>query len=509
VNITKQFKRQLPRNSVFQVLAFGTQVVIGIWLVPYLIRHLGTAAYGLIPVAGMLTQYVSLISQSISGAVNRFLTIALQKDDISEANRIFNTAFFSYLALGILQIPIFSVTIYYANSIIRIPAELYNDAIILLALSAAAFVINIVASVFGVTIYANNRLDISRSLDMSRNFFRLLGIMGIFIVFSPALRFVGYVDITISLVLLVVQVLISKRLEPKLRLCFKNFDWRKIRKIMGMGIWILINNVGSLLFLRIDVWVCNRFVNPEAAGEYAAVLQWSTLIRHGGILMSAVVAPMIMIYYARSNIEHMLYLSKVSVRILSLVMAVPIAVICVLSSSLLKIWLGSSFLHLAPLMVIMLCHLAINVGVLPLFNLQIAMNKVKVPAMVTLVMGVLNLFLAITFVLYFNWGIYGVAFAGAIVLTAKNALFTPVYAAKILLVPWYTFVNPCLTGFGLLIGLMIFGYALNLFIVTITWLKLTVLFMAMCSIGLTAAWFILPKNDRKLIYSLLPAKRIN
>ena len=94
---------------------------IGIWLVPYLVRHLGTAAYGLIPIAGMLTEYVSLISQSISSAVNRFLTIALQQDDVKEANRVFSTAFFSYLAIGLLQIPFLMIVIYYAGSIISIP----------------------------------------------------------------------------------------------------------------------------------------------------------------------------------------------------------------------------------------------------------------------------------------------------------------------------------------------------------------------------------------------------
>ena len=113
---TTQFKRQLPCNSFFQVLSFVTHVAIGIWLVPYLLGHLGRSAYGLIPIAGMMTQYVALISYSISSAVNRFLTIALQQHATDEANRIFNTAFFSYLAIGLLQIPVFLLVIGYANN---------------------------------------------------------------------------------------------------------------------------------------------------------------------------------------------------------------------------------------------------------------------------------------------------------------------------------------------------------------------------------------------------------
>ena len=502
MDTTKQFKKQLPRNSFFQVLSFCTQVGVGIWLVPYLIHHLGTAAYGLIPIAGMLTQYVSLISQSISSAVNRFLTIALQQDDIEEANRIFSTAFFSYLVIGLVQVPLFAVLIYYAGSIVSIPAELYKDAIILLTCSAGTFVVNLVASVFGVPMYANNRLDISRSIDISRYLLRVIGIATLFVAFGPALRYVGYVYLTISLFLCVTQVIVAKRLAPGLRLELRHYDRGKIRPLMGMGGWLLVNQVGALLFTQMDVWVCNRFVGPEAAGEYAAVLQWPTLIRHGGAIISSVVAPMIMIYYARSEIKHLLRLGKVSVRVLSLVLAVSIAVMCVFSSALLNLWLGESFTGLAPLMVIMLCHLVINVGAIPLLNIQVAMNKVRVPALVTLFMGILNLLLAISFVKYLHWGIYGVAIAGAIVLTAKNALFTPVYAARILREPWHTFVRPYLSALGLVIGLTTIGFVINDYAVPETWLRLALISLCMGSIGLAAAWFILPKSDRRVVVTL-------
>ena len=503
MDTTKQFKKQLPRNSFFQVLSFCTQVAVGIWLVPYLVHRLGTAAYGLIPIAGMLTQYVSLISQSISSAVNRFLTIALQQDDIEEANRIFSTAFFSYLVIGLLQIPFFAVLIYYAGSIVSIPAELYKDAIILLTCSAGTFVVNLVASVFGVPMYANNRLDISRSIDISRYLLLVIGIATFFVAFGPALRYVGYVYLAISLLLCGVQVVVAKRLSPGLRLGLRHYDRGKIRPLMGMGGWLIVNQVGALLFLQMDVWVCNRFVGPEAAGEYAAVLQWPTLIRHGGAIISSVVAPMIMIYYARSEIEHLLRLGKVSVRVLSLVLTIPIAVMCVFSPALLRLWLGEAFTSLAPLMVIMLCHLIVNVGVIPLFNIQVAMNRVRVPALVTLFMGILNLLLAISFVRYFNWGIYGVAIAGAIVLTAKNALFTPVYAARILREPWHTFLRPYLSALGLLIGLMATGYVLMLYEVPKSWLHLILLSLGIGTIGLAAAWFNLPKSDRRVIVTLI------
>jgi membrane protein EpsK len=79
MDTTTQFKRQLPRNLLLQVLSFGTSIAVGILLTPYLVSHLGRAAYGLIPLAGVMTQYVSMVTYSISSATGRFLTLALQE----------------------------------------------------------------------------------------------------------------------------------------------------------------------------------------------------------------------------------------------------------------------------------------------------------------------------------------------------------------------------------------------------------------------------------------------
>lgn len=275
---------------------------------------------------------------------------------------------------------------------------------------------------------------------------------------------------------------------------------------MGMGGWLLVNYMGFLLFLKIDIWICNRFISAEAAGEYAAVLQWSSLIRQSGLILAGVTGPMIMIYYARSEVDRMIRLAQVSVRVLCLLLGIPIAILSVFSSSILTLWLGDSFAHLAPLMVLMLCHLTINVGVLPLIAVRKALNKVKVPALVSVAVGSVNLLLAILFTTYLNWGIYGVAVAGALTLTFLNAFWTPVHIAFILRQPWHTFLRAQVSGLFLLIVLIILGVGMRNFFPAESWPQLVTASMLMALTGLAAAWLILPLQDRNLILQLLPKK---
>ena len=110
---------------------------------------------------------------------------------------------------------------------------------------------------------------------------------------------------------------------------------------------------------------------------------------------------------------------------------------CGFSEPLLRLYPGPEFSGFGPLLFLMAAHLCINVAVLPLLGLQLAANRVKTLALVTIVMGLANLGLALLLAGPAGWGLYGIAAAGAIMLTAKNVCFTPPTQRN----PWQTMVQ--------------------------------------------------------------------
>jgi membrane protein EpsK len=119
-------------------------------------------------------------------------------------------------------------------------------------------------------------------------------------------------------------------------------------------------------------------------------------------------------------------------------------------------------------------------------------------------MGVLNLILAIVLATFFGWGVYGVAIAGAVVLTAKNALFTPIYAAIITGQSWYVFIKSLVPGLALLAALTGFGYIPNYYLRPMSWATLVLLSLAVVALGLIGVWVLLSTRDRRLIIDLVP-----
>ena len=442
----RRFAAQLPRNLAANIAYFLVNIVIGVLLVPYFINTLGVAAYGIIPLATSITGYVAIVVQSLNTAVSRFLTVDLQRGDYAAANRTFNTALVGLTVVILLMIPVILVVAYFAPSIFHVPAGQETGAILLFLGVSAAFLIRSWSGNFTVQLFAYNRLDLQNLVNLTNLIVQTGLIVLLFTLLGPDLGLVGGAYLAGAIVASGVAIVLARRVCPYLRISIRSFDRRRVRDLCGMGWWVVINQIGSLLFLQIDLIVVNLLFGATSAGGCAIALQWVILLRAVAGVLSGVLTPTILSCYARKQTETLIRVTKSAVKLMGLAIALPIGLVCGLGPYLLTVWVGEEFAFLAPLMVLLTVHLAVNLAVQPLFPINVAYNRVRVPGIVTFFMGIGNFGLAVALPLLTGLGYYGVALAGAIVLTLKNAFFTPWYATRVLGVGAHTFTRSMLPG---------------------------------------------------------------
>jgi len=434
-------KKQLPKNLIMNLLSFLTNTLIGLWIIPYLVKNIGVSAYGLVPLAMFFSAYINIIIQSLNSAINRFLLIAIQKDDTLEANRVFNTSLIIMLLFIALQSIIMSIVIINLSYIINIPIGLERDAFWLFLLTFIGFSISLLRGVFATTLFAYNRLDILRLIDIIQIISRALIIILLFSIDTPQLLYVGVANILASIIIFSLTLYHSRKINKNLKVNFTLFDTKYVKELSKMSIWVLINQIGSLLFLKMDLFVANKFLGTSMAGEYAIILQWNTLIRVFAGLLSGVITPITMIFYAKDKREDMIKMVKVAFKLMAIGMSIIIGEVTALAGDILSIWMGEEFRYLEYLMIFSLIPLIINLSVYPLFAIQTAYNRVKTPAIVTLILGVANFLLAIVLVKWTTLGLYGIVLASATILTLKNSIFTPIYASHLLKIPLLSFTK--------------------------------------------------------------------
>ena len=165
------------------------------------------------------------------------------------------------------------------------------------------------------------------------------------------------------------------------------------------------------------------------------------------------------------------------------------------------------FILLKGKRVLLTAHLAVNMSVLPLFSVNVAHNRVRIPGLVTILLGTANLILAVVIPLVTGWGYYGVAVAGVIILTFRHTLFVPWYAARILNIPMSSYLRSLVSG--AFAALLIGGAAAGIAVVT-TLPLLSTLIIAGTVIsliyGIIVLGFGLTPFEKQLFESYLPPR---
>jgi len=505
--INQRFAAQLPGNLISNIVFFLVNVFIGILLVPYFISTLGVAAYGLIPLATSLMSYVSIITDSLNVAVSRFLTVDLQKQDYLKANKTFNTALFGLSGIIALLIPFSMLISYYAPKIFNVPAGEEFEVIILFLGVSIAVLFRSWSSNFTVSLFAHNRLDLLNFLNIMGVLVQVFIIVILFTTISPQLGYIGFAYLISSIAFLFGAIILSKRINPHLHIDIRDFDRSRLTDLIYMGWWTVVNNIGSLLFLEIDLIVVNLLFGATVAGEYAVVFLWAMLIRAIAGTLAGVLNPMILTYYAKEKFDKIIQVSKSAVKGLGLFIALPIGLICGFAPQILTLWVGPQFAYLAPLMWVLILPLVINLCVLPLFAINVAFNKVRIPGIITLFMGVGNVILAFSLPLLLGWSYYGVAIAGAIMLTLKNTFFTPWYATKIMYISRNTYTKSMVLG--IFATLIIAGFSAiigKIFIIS-SLISLTIFGGIISIVYLIVIWYIgLNQFEREIFINYIPKK---
>lgn len=501
----RRFLANVSSNAAY----IAAQTIATLWMTPFIIGEMGMAAFGVISLVHVVTSYFSIVTTALDSAVSRFLAIDLSKHDHGAANRTFNTALIGTLAVMAALSPIVMLVALAFPSIFAVPAGWETDSTWLFASSAAAFFITVVGGIFAVSPFVYSRFVWINGVNLFGLALRVALVAILFSVLPAQLWYAGVALLAGAAVCLAGHVGLWRRLTPELHMRRSAFDIARMRMMLSMSGWLMVNMIGAMLLGRVDLIVVNAYYGTAITGGYAAVAQLALLLEYLVNAAAVVIRPVVLAKYALGDFDGLQVVAAQSVRLLGLALALPVGLLCGFSRPLLTFWLGSSFSYLASLLVVLAVHQALNLSVRPLLHVQNAYDRVKWPGTVTLISGVAGLVLAIAFAQWGRWGYLGVASAIAIVWTAKNGLYMPVYTAFIMGLRWWSYF-PCLVpGIVGTISVGATAYALVQVSMPDSILTLAASALAVSSAYAVFAWLILMNSsDQQLIRGVVARESV-
>jgi membrane protein EpsK len=475
-------------NLVANVAGHGTSMLAGLFFTSYLVRTLGIDGYALVPLATAMSAFMAPLTAALNAAAARDLTMALANDDAEGASVAFNSAMAGTLLLTLGMAACALPVALFPEWFFRIPAGLEGSARGLLTMSVAGYLLTTAASPFEMATYARNRFDLRSGIAVGGTLFRIGTTFAAIELLGADPRHVGLGMFASSAFAAAMSWVASRRLLPTARLRLGDVSAGALRRFLRTGGWTLVLQIGTVLFLSVDVVLVNRVIGPREAGYYALAITWTNVLFTLATIMGGVFGPEVLAAWARRDLDAFVERSRRAVRVVALLIPLPIALVAGFSASLLRVWQGPDFEHLAPLLAGLTLPLLLALPYNPLNAVFMATDSMRLPATTQLGAGVVKLALAYVLMAWTGLGVYGMALAGMLLMVARGTLFTAGYAARLCERPTWAFLGEAVRGCVLGALVTALAWVVSERVAPVTWAGLAAAGAGVAAVYAGLAW---------------------
>lgn len=268
-------KHQSLNIRLGAILAYanvGVSVIVNIFFVPFLLKNVGDAQYGLYSFATSMTSMLTVLSFGMTSAYTRFATIARKEageNGLKKINSVFFLFFLfaSFIALivgGVILLLMFSGVI---------PLSSYSDSqktiiFILFSLSLTNVFVNFISYIFTLNINLNLRYIWARSITlMSTLAIPLISLP--LISATQSITVYCAINLLVNIVALLLNVLFCiKFLRFKFDRKISKSDLRIFKRILFFSFYVFLVSIVTQIDAQTDKILLGFFADAETVAIY-------------------------------------------------------------------------------------------------------------------------------------------------------------------------------------------------------------------------------------------------
>lgn len=421
---------QLLKNFISNVLSLIVSVGTGLVIPALVVRYMDVSAYGLIQISLTLTLYFSIFLNSINEVLVKDLAVNLEKSNSLGLERVLSTTFFLLLLISVI---LFLVGIYIsvnATIFFDIPHEYSTTAKYLFLGSFVSFLLIIMTNYYMAVAYARNRLDYCQVVIIGRNILRFC-LISATVFWLSSLTAIGVSFVVAALAGLLASLLYYRKHFGQISISINKIDRLFFDRLLRLSGWIVLNQVGVIVFSYLDVILINILLGSDVAGQYALLLQWRVLIYTILGTMVQLFYPMFLQYFARGDYQGLNAFFFLGLKLVLIFGGLITGGIYLGASEILRYWVGEEFIFLADLMRVVVSHWFVFSAFVLFNSLYLVYSKIKLIAVVNFLFGIVYFVFVYLSIVLFDAGLWGVGYTSLIVLSLRNFVVVPILSTRV------------------------------------------------------------------------------
>lgn len=426
------------KKKVFIVMAasgaaFAINYLINFFLTPFITKNLGTDAYGYVTLAKTIASYAVIITTALNSYAARFITIEYHKEDYEKANVYFNSVFFADLFIGGALLVFAILFSGIATFLLNVPEQLRNDVKKLIVLVFLNLFISTGGTVFQAASYIKNKLDVANVIKGISYIVEAAILLALYTSLTPQVYYVGIALCVATIVIVVSNIIITQRYTENLKIDIKKYRYDAVKELVISGIWNSLNSLGNVLNSGLDLLVCTVMLTPVAMGQVSIAKSINSIFTGLYSMAATPFHPLFLKKYACGDKNGLIDQLVFSMKISGLVSNLAFAGFCALGKVYYKLWIPDQDIELIyVLSVISVLSGVLDGAITPLFYIYTLTVKNKIPCLITITGGVLNVLGMYVLVKYTDMGVYSIVITTAIIMLFIEGVTNPIYMSKCL-----------------------------------------------------------------------------
>lgn len=159
-NQTSDNNKRIAKNTLLLYFRMLFLMLVTLYTSRVVLSVLGVSDYGIYNVVGGIVAMFSVLSNSLTSAISRFITYELGNGNTERLKKVFSTAVSVQLALsGIVVLIAECIGVWFLNTQMQIPSDRLVAANWVFQFSIATFVINLISVPYNATIVAHEKMS--------------------------------------------------------------------------------------------------------------------------------------------------------------------------------------------------------------------------------------------------------------------------------------------------------------------------------------------------------------
>lgn len=388
---TSSGTRRIAKNTMLLYVRQLFTLALSLYTSRLTLQVLGANDFGIYAAVGGFTALLTILTSSMAGSGQRFLTFELGQGNEAQLNKIFNTFLQLMLLLSVVLILLAeTLGVWFVGKYLTIPAERQNVALWVFQLSILTCVVNILNAPYNSVIVAHEDMGKFALFSIVDAVLKLVFVALLFVISWDKLLMYALALAAIQVIDRLVMGFYCRYKYAETHIAF-SFDSLLMKRMAGFAGWTLLSNLSVMGFTQGVNVLLNICFGPIVNAAFTVANQAYSGIRSFCSSFQLASNPQIVKTYSEGRLEELnsllLFVCKMSF-FLIFIISLPFIVN---ADFVMHLWLVKVPEYATGFFCILLIYAYMDVFAYPLDTAAQATGKLKIYTMRTSLLLLCNL----------------------------------------------------------------------------------------------------------------------